>query len=150
MRPPPAHSLVNRLIALTLLLLVFAGSLGLGAVWFRQEISQTANRSRALEGRIADVERRLDEVNASVAAAVNPDTLLRQNEAMRLGLVAPREIQVVRIAESAELALIAKHNREVFTVPTLGTTPLLGAAPAPAPATEAHDQPFHLVIASLR
>jgi hypothetical protein len=116
MRPPPAHSLVNRLIALTLLLLVFAGSLGLGAVWFRQEISQTANRSRSLEGRIADVERRLDEVNAQVAAAVNPESLLRQNDVMRLGLVAPREIQVVRVAGSAELRLAAKRNRDAFNV----------------------------------
>ena len=56
MKPPPAHALVNRLIALTLLLLVFSGSLGLGAVWARQEISQVANRSRSLEVRIADVD----------------------------------------------------------------------------------------------
>ena len=114
MRPPPAHSLVNRLVALTLLLLVFAGSLGLGAVWFRQEISQTANRSRALESRFADVERRLDRVNALVAEAANPDVLLKQNEAMRLGLAVPREIQVVRVAGSPELRLAAKRNQEAF------------------------------------
>lgn len=113
MKPPPAHGFVNRLIALTLLLLVFSGSLGLGAVWARQEISQAANRSRALEMKLADVARRLDEVNAEVAAAVNPDVLLRQNQAMRLGLGSPREIQVRRVAESAELRLMAKLNREV-------------------------------------
>jgi hypothetical protein len=116
MKPPPANAFVNRLIALTLLLLVFSGSLGLGAVWARQEISQTANRNRSLEGRIADVERRLDEINAEVAAAVNPDALLQQNQLMRLGLVAPREIQVVRVNESPELRLAAKHNREVFSL----------------------------------
>ena len=53
MRPPPTHSFVNQLIALTLLLLVFSGTLGLGAVWVRQEISGTANRSRALEVKLA-------------------------------------------------------------------------------------------------
>ena len=116
MRPPPAHALVNRLVALTVVLFVFAGSLGLGAVWFRQEISSTANRNRALEGRIADVERRLDEVSAQVAAAVNPDALLRQNEAMRLGLAAPREPQVVRVAGSPELRLAAKRSAEAFRV----------------------------------
>jgi hypothetical protein len=83
--------MVNRVIFLTLMLLVFTGTLGLGAVWMRQEISQTANRSRALEDRITDVARRLDEVNADVAAAVNPDALLRQNEAMRLALATPRQ-----------------------------------------------------------
>ena len=52
MKPPPANALVNKLLALTLLLLVFAGTLGLGAVWVRQEIFQTANRSRVLQNRI--------------------------------------------------------------------------------------------------
>lgn len=116
MKPPPANALVNRLIALTLLLLVCSGSLGLGAVWARQEISQAANRSRSLEVKIADVERRLDEVNAEVAAAVNPEALLQQNQAMRLALVSPGEAQVVRVNESPELRLASKHNREVFNL----------------------------------
>ena len=114
MKPPPANAFVNRLIALTLLLLVFSGSLGLGAVWVRQEISQTANRSRSLEVRLADVERRLDEVNAEVAAAVNPEALLQQNQVMRLGLVSPQEDHVVRVNESPEVLLASKRNRDVF------------------------------------
>lgn len=114
MKPPPAHAHVNRLIALTLLLLIFSGSLGLGAVWVRQEISQTANRSRALVARVADVERRLDEVNAEIAAAVNPDALLKQNQVMRLGLASPREIQVVRMEGSPEIRLLSRLNRENF------------------------------------
>lgn len=116
MKPPPANANVNRLIALSLLLLVFSGTLGLGAVWVRQEISQTANRSRALVAKIADVERRLDEVNAQVASAVNPDVLLKQNQAMRLGLGTPKEAQVVRVDGSPELRLAAKRNREIFNV----------------------------------
>ena len=72
MKPPPATAHVNRLIALSLLLLLFSGSLGLGAVWVRQEISQTANRSRALVVQLADVERRLDDVNGKIAAAASP------------------------------------------------------------------------------
>lgn len=116
MKPPPAPGLVNRIIALTLLLLVFTGTLGLGAVWMRQEISSTANFNRTLEDRLTGVERRLDEVNAEVAAAVNPDALLRQNKFMNLTLVAPREIQVVRVEGSAELRLAAKRNREVFNL----------------------------------
>jgi hypothetical protein len=134
MKPPPATAHVNRLIALTLLLLVFSGSLGLGAVWVRQEISQTANRSRALVAKVADVERRLDEVNAEVAAAVNPDALLKQNQAMRLGLASPREMQVVRIEGSPELHLAQKRNREIFA-----TTPAGENEPA-----------FRIVTASFR
>jgi len=116
MRPPPTHSFVNQLIALTLLLLVFSGTLGLGAVWVRQEISGTANRSHALEVKLANVERRLDEVSAEVATALNPDALLRQNELMRLGLASPRETQVVRVNESPELRLASRRNRDVFSL----------------------------------
>lgn len=114
MKPPPATAHVNRLIALSLLLLLFSGSLGLGAVWVRQEISQTANRSRTLVVQLADVERRLDEVNAKIAAEVNPGSLLKQNEAMRLGLATPREANVVRVEGSAELMLISRLNRDRF------------------------------------
>ena len=135
MRPPPSNALVNKIVALTLCLLVFSGTLGLGAVWVRQEIFLIANRSHALENQIADVERRLDEVNAGVATALNPAALLRQNDRMRLGLVSPREVQVVRLPESPELRLAAKRNSEIFTVSTAG----FGDAAAPK---------FRLVTAS--
>jgi len=115
MRPPPTHDLVNKLILLTLGLLVFAGTLGLGAVYVRQEIFAAANRSHVTEQRLAEVNRRLNEVNAAVAAALNPEALLAQNERMHLGLTVPRELQVVRIDESPELRLVAKHNREIFS-----------------------------------
>ena len=131
MKPPPANSLVNRVIAMTLTLLVLSGTLGLAAVWMRQEISQTANRSRAYAGRITDVERRLDEVNAQVATALNPDALLRQNQFMSLALVSPREIQVQRVGESAELRLATKRNRnEVFNLSTAALESPGGRVPA--------------------
>jgi hypothetical protein len=122
MRPPPAHALVNQLVAHTLCLLVFGGTLGLGAVWVRQEIFSTANRSRLLDLRIADTQRRLDEINAEVATALNPDTLLSRNAGMRLGLEAPRETQVRRVDESPELLLAAKHNREIFSLAAAAET----------------------------
>lgn len=125
MKPPPATAYVNRLIALSLLLLVFSGTLGLGAVWVRQEISSTANRSRALVAKVADIERRIDEVNAAIATAASPGALMRQNEAMRLGLATPQEPQVVRVEGSAELHLLARSNRRILT-----ENPTGDAAPA--------------------
>jgi hypothetical protein len=116
MKPPPVNAIVNQLVAHTLGLLVFGGSLGLGAVWMRQEIFSAANRNRALEVKIADAERRLDEIDAEVATAMNPDSLLTRNTGLRLALAAPREPQVIRVNESPELRLAAKHNREIFTV----------------------------------
>jgi hypothetical protein len=138
MKPPPAPGLVNRVIALTLLLLIFTGTLGLGAVWMRQEISQTANQTRALEEKLTGVGRRLDEVNAKVAEAVNPNALLLQAKFMNLALTAPREIQVVRVTGSAELKLAAKRNREAFS---LETAPAGSATP---------NSDFRVVTASLR
>lgn len=123
MKSPAPHALANKLVALTLSLLVFAGTLGLGAVWVRQEIFQTADRSRALQLRIADAERRLDEIDAAVAAALNPDALLRRNAALRLGLAMPREHQVERVASAPELALVAKRNRDAFGTASLSAEP---------------------------
>ena len=138
MKPPPARTIVNRIIFLTLCCLMLTGTLGLGAVWVRQEISQVANHSRSLQVKLEDVERRLDEVNAQVAAAVNPDTLLNRNRSMNLALAAPREAQVVRVGESVELRLAAKRNREIFSVAT-ASLELTGRSSA-----------FQLVTASLR
>ena len=122
MRPPPPNALVNKIVALTLCLLVFSGTLGLGAVWVRQEIFSAANRSNVLESKIADVERRLDEVDAAVAIAKNPATLLRCNTTMGLGLVAPRELQVQRIPGSPQRRLEAKRNQEIFSLSTARQT----------------------------
>lgn len=118
MRPPPPNALVNKIVALTLCLLVFSGTLGLGAVWVRQEIFSTANRSNALESKLADVERRLDEVDAGVAIALNPASLLRCNETMRLGLVAPTEVQVRRTRGSPAARLALKRNEKIFSLST--------------------------------
>lgn len=126
MKPPPPHALVSKLIALTLALLIFAGTLGLGAVWVRQEIFSTANRNRGVELKLADIERRLDEVNAEVAAALNPDALLRRNDAMRLGLAMPVEAQVARVADAPEALLATRRNREIFR---LESTPAADGAP---------------------
>lgn len=136
MKPPPVNALVNQLVAHTLCLLVFGGTIGLGAVWMRQEIFSTANRSRVLDLKIADTQRRLDELNAEVATALNPDSLLARNEGMHLALVAPRELQVVRVEQSPELLLAAKHNREIFS---------LAPAETGAPAVS-----FRVVAASYR
>lgn len=141
MKPVLTRESVNRLIAMILFLLVFSGTLGLGAVWMRGEISRTANHSRALQGQITDIERRLDEVNAQVASAVNPDALLRQGQFMNLALASPRELQVVRVPESAELRLAAKRNRDVFS---------LANASASVEGSANRNPAFRVLTASLR
>ena len=114
MKPPPPNALANRFVVLCLLLFIFSGTLGLGAVAMRQEIFRTANENRALERQLADVTRKLDEVRAQVATAESVHTLLRQNEVMRLALVAPQERQVVRVDSDPTIELARKRNTEAL------------------------------------
>jgi len=114
MKPPPSNALVNKVVLLSLLLLMFAGTLGLGAVWVRQEIFATANRIRVLEGETADVVRKLDEVGAQIATAESVATLLQQNDTLRLGLATAKEIQVVRVERDPVLELSRKAAAEAI------------------------------------
>ncbi len=114
MKPPPPNALVNKLVLLSLALLMFAGTLGLGAVWVRQEIFATANRIRVLEGETADVVRKLDEVGAQIATAESVATLLQSNESLRLGLATAKEIQVVRVERDPVLELSRKRATEAI------------------------------------
>lgn len=108
----------------TLMMICFSGSLGLGTVWLRHEISLAANRNRQLEAQLTEVERRVDANTAAIAAEQSPDTLVRRNAEWRLGLVPPREAQVVRVADDVERRLAAKNRAGLFALevqPALAT-----------------------------
>ncbi len=123
MKPPPPNALVNKAVALTLFLLLFAGTLGLGAVWVRQEIFATANRSRVLQADIADVTRKLDEVRALIATAESVASLLDRNQSLGLALATPRELQVVRVEQDPTLELTRKRNAEALLTASLNQNP---------------------------
>jgi len=44
------HAFVNQLLIYTLVMIGFSGSVGMGAVWLRHQISVTANRTKQIEG----------------------------------------------------------------------------------------------------
>jgi hypothetical protein len=106
---------VNQLLFYTLLMIGFSGSIGLGTVWMRQQISRTANATKILDARIADIERHLGE--ATTAAETERDTkvLLRRNAEWRLGLVEPSPVQIVHVPEDPVMHLAAKRNRLLFS-----------------------------------
>ncbi len=132
MKPPPPNALVNKVVALTLALCLFSGTLGLAAVWVRQEIFATANRSRVLEGDLADVTRKLDEVRAQVATAESVGSLLDRNRALGLALAVPRELQVVRVDRDPVVELSRKRAAEaMFGRPGAGDAQL-AFRPVPA------------------
>lgn len=107
------HAFVNQLLVYTLVMICFSGSIGLGTVWLRQQIAQTAKNISQYEIRAGDLERRLGEINALVAAEQSPDELLRKNADWRIGLVLPRQDQVERIYVRPEDRLDAKRNQEL-------------------------------------
>ncbi|HUG10102.1 MAG TPA: hypothetical protein VMM36_03770 [Opitutaceae bacterium] len=108
-------ALWNRLLIATVLLLLFAGTIGLATVWLRHRVSEVAAANQKAQARISELDRRIAEVNSQVAAGLSPDVLLRQNTRLRLGLTAPRDNQIVRVDEEVEIRLAAKRNAELYT-----------------------------------
>jgi hypothetical protein len=116
MKTSTANAFINQLLVYTLVMLVFTGSIGFGTVWLRHEISLAANRNKLLQADLAEVQRQIDQFTAEIAAAKNPDTLIRLNSEMRLGLVPPREEQSEHVAVDVGQRLAAKRNQDLFNV----------------------------------
>jgi hypothetical protein len=114
MNKTDTHGFVNQLLVYTLVMICFSGSIGLGTVYLRQQMAQTANSIRQLENRSDAVERRLAETNAFIAAESSADVLARRNADWGLGLVLPHEQQIVRVTEPVEERLAQKRYQEVF------------------------------------
>jgi hypothetical protein len=115
MKTSTAYAFINQLLVYTLVMLVFTGSIGFGTVWLRHEISLAANRNKVLQADLAEVQRQIDQFTAEIAAAKNPDTLIRLNSEMRLGLVPPREEQSEHVAVDVGQRLAAKRTQDLFT-----------------------------------
>lgn len=124
----PAASPVNRLLLATILLLAFAGSIGLATVWLRHEISEVAQSNKKMQQRIVEVQRRTAETNAEIAAALNPEVLLTQNSSLKLGLEMPRDHQIVSVIEPVEARLAAKRSTDRATPTFVSFSFPLGAA----------------------
>jgi hypothetical protein len=109
-----SHGFVNQLLVYTLVMIGFSGSIGLGTVWMRHQISMTANSTKQLAARIAEVERRLAETTTAAETERDPDVLLRRNAAWKLGLTPPNQAQIVHVGEDPVMRLAAKRNRGLF------------------------------------
>jgi len=102
---------VNQFLVYSLVAICLSGSIGLGTVWMRHQISLAANANKQLEAKIADVERRIEETAAATAAERDPAVLNRRNAEWRLGLVAPDEtLGLKRITEDPLRRLAADQS----------------------------------------
>jgi len=87
MKKTDTHAFVNQLLVCVLVTICFGGSIGLGTVWLRHQISLTAKANRELEMRIAALDRQITETSILVESEQNADLLRQRNTTWRLGLV---------------------------------------------------------------
>ena len=109
-----SQAFVNQFVVYTLVAICGSASIGLGTVWMRHQISVAANTNKVLEASISDLERRIEETDAAIAAEQDPSVLNRRNAEWRLGLLPPGETQVRRIPDDPVMRLAEIHNRKLF------------------------------------
>jgi hypothetical protein len=119
-----SHAFINQLLVCLLVTFCFSGSIGLGTVWMRHQISLIANSNKSLELRIAEVERHLAETATFIETEQSNDVLRRRNAEFRLGMVQPEKVQVVQVTEDPDRHLAAKANRGLFDDRALPTAPM--------------------------
>ena len=114
MKTSDTHAFANQLLICLIVTLCFSGSIGVGAVWLRHQISATANDNRRREARIAELERRIAETTTAIEGEEGSETLRRRNTEWKLGLVPVSDAQVVRVTSDDLNRHIARRNREFF------------------------------------
>ncbi len=115
MRKNDRHAFVNQILVCLLLTFGFGGSIGLGTVWLRHQISVTAKSNRALQASLAEVRRRLDATATVVESEQSYDALTRRNSEWALGLAPATDAQVVRVTEDPVMRLARRRDRNLFT-----------------------------------
>jgi len=106
-----SSALVNQLLAGLLVTICVGGSIGLGTVWMRHQISVTAKANRDLTVAIARLERLIDEKKTVLETEQAPDKLRALNAALRLGLVPMSEIPVEHVTENVVERMARRTNR---------------------------------------
>ena len=120
-----ASAFVNQLLVCLLVTIGVGGSIGVGTVWMRHQISATARVNRELAAELARLERLIDEKKTIIETEQAPGKLRGLNVAMQLGLVPMNEITVLHVTENVVERLARRTNRDLFT----------DAAGRPAPIT---------------
>lgn len=106
-----SQAFANQVLVCLLVTFCFSGSIGLGTVWMRHQISLTANANRLLELRIAEVDRHLAETAAVIETEQSSEMLRARNVSLGLGLTKPQEVLV---SGDPVRYLNSKRNRNLF------------------------------------
>lgn len=114
MKISDTRAFVNQFLIGLLVTIGFGGTVGLGTVWMRHQVSVVADENRVLQQKIDDVDRQIASMTALVEAARSNDVLRSKNESMQLGLTEMTQTQVVAVNEDPVARLVARTNRRLF------------------------------------
>jgi hypothetical protein len=113
MKKSDTHAFVNQILVCVLVTISFGGSIGLGTVWMRHQISVTAKSNRDLNARLIALGRAFEERKAEVEGEQSIEVLTRRNAELALGLVEVTPPQVAHVDEDPVRRLAARVNREL-------------------------------------
>jgi hypothetical protein len=117
MKKSDTHAFVNQILVCVLVTISFGGSIGLGTVWMRHQISVTAKTNRDLNASIIALDRKLSEIKSEVDGEQSIDVLTRRNTELALGLVEVTAPQVAHVNDDPVRRLATRANRELFVAP---------------------------------
>jgi septal ring factor EnvC (AmiA/AmiB activator) len=106
-----SQAFVNQLVVCLLVTMTFGGSLGLGTVWIRHQISLTAKANRGLLAAISELNRRSDDIEAQIRSEQRPELLRQLNLEFRLGLAPMNEVEVVRVTENVTQRMVQRATQ---------------------------------------
>ena len=109
-----SQAFVNQLLVCLLVTMTFGGSLGLGTVWVRHQISLTAKLNRALLAEITEVNRRSDDIEVQIRSEQRPELMRQLNLEFRLGLAPMNEVPTVHITDNVNQRMVERANRWSF------------------------------------
>jgi len=114
MRTFSSRAFVNSLLVYSLVAIGCTGTVGLGMVWSRHQISELARENKALATRIAEIGRQSQETLAEIAALQDPVALLQRNAELHLGLVPPSPANLNYVTQDPEMYLASKQSLGLF------------------------------------
>lgn len=114
MRKNDNHAFVNQILVCLLVSFGFGGTIGVGTVWLRHQITVTAKSNRTLQASIAEVKRKIDATTTTIESEQSYDALNRRNTDWQLGLAPATDAQVVRVTEDPVMRLARRRDRGIF------------------------------------
>jgi hypothetical protein len=117
MRSRKQNHFGRHLLVLTFLFILFAGSFGLATVWLRQQIAESAVATRAMERRLAEIERLDLKLTSDLAMATKPFNLELLNQRHALGLRPPLDSQLVQVAGETQVRFAQFRWNQLVSLP---------------------------------